>query len=159
MNKQANLFLIAVAITFASAQDASAQYPGGVGFGFQPFGFYQPYGVQYRTRTATPPYFALNPPVYYGARYSRPYGISPFASPPVVGAPESFKGRLRSDHAEGLWREGAPRQQGSAGCCNPFIHASSSQPAAEMLVAVKPKKGAVRRNPFVVPEEQIVSAR
>lgn len=32
----------------------------------------------------TPPYFALHPPVYYGERYYRPYGDSPFASWPQL---------------------------------------------------------------------------
>lgn len=69
---------------------AQAQFPGG--FGFQPFGFYQPYGIQYRSSVATPPYFSVNPPVYYGTRHSRPYGISPFAAPPQVTAPPNYQG-------------------------------------------------------------------
>ncbi|MBX3422928.1 MAG: hypothetical protein KF752_15345 [Pirellulaceae bacterium] len=32
----------------------------------------------------TPPYFSLHPPVYYGQRYYRPYGASPFAAWPQL---------------------------------------------------------------------------
>jgi hypothetical protein len=34
-------------------------------------------------RIPTPPYFALHPPVYYGDRYYRSYGDSPFARHPA----------------------------------------------------------------------------
>ena len=79
---------------------AGAAGPGGfagagnMGYPFVPFGFYQPYGAQYGTSLRTPPYFALNPPVYYGTRYSRPYGMSPFAAPPMVDAPVGYRGQV-----------------------------------------------------------------
>ncbi len=38
----------------------------------------------------TPPYFAMHPPVYYGARYYRPYGDSPFASWPQLQANPAY---------------------------------------------------------------------
>jgi hypothetical protein len=37
-----------------------------------------------RPYVPAPPYFALHPPVYYGARYARPYGDSPFAAFPQL---------------------------------------------------------------------------
>ena len=39
-------------------------------------------------RLPLPPYFALHPPVYYGIRYTRPYGASPFASVSQLHAPQ-----------------------------------------------------------------------
>ena len=44
-------------------------------------------GAQYafRNRMPTPPYFSIYSPVYYGARYQRPYGDSPYASYPLLG--------------------------------------------------------------------------
>jgi hypothetical protein len=44
-------------------------------------------GAQYAFRNSlpTPPYFSIYPPVYYGARYQRPYGDSPYASYPLLG--------------------------------------------------------------------------
>ena len=41
-------------------------------------------------RLPLPPYFALHPPVYYGIRYGRPYGVSPFPVPPRVRVPATF---------------------------------------------------------------------
>ncbi|MEE3367825.1 MAG: hypothetical protein VX346_00635 [Planctomycetota bacterium] len=39
-------------------------------------------------RLPLPPYFALHPPVYYGIRYRRPYGVSPFASTSLLQSPQ-----------------------------------------------------------------------
>ncbi len=39
-------------------------------------------------RIPTPPYFALNPPVYYSLPVPRTYGYSPYAYPPYVRTPE-----------------------------------------------------------------------
>lgn len=41
-------------------------------------------------RLPLPPYFALHPPVYYGIRYTRPYGASPFASAPQLQSPQGY---------------------------------------------------------------------
>lgn len=42
----------------------------------------------------TPPYFALHPPVYYGDRYYRPYGDSPYASWPQLQANPAYAPRM-----------------------------------------------------------------
>lgn len=76
----------------ACSAEASAQSP--YAFGFQPFGFYQPYGSVYRSSIPNPPYFATNPPVYYGTRHYRPYGVSPFASPPVVSPGADYRSQV-----------------------------------------------------------------
>ncbi len=48
------------------------------------YGFGGPYGYYgYGARTGDIPYFALHPPVYYSGPISRPYGITPFACPPL----------------------------------------------------------------------------
>jgi hypothetical protein len=83
------LGLAVVAGCVACSEEASAQAP--FGFGFQPYGFYQPYGSVYRSSIPNPPYFATNPPVYYGTRHYRPYGVSPFASPPMVSAGADYR--------------------------------------------------------------------
>ena len=67
--------LCAIALV-SSAGQASADCGGGFGYGG--YGYYN-YGI--RPYVPAPPYFALHPPVYYGARYTRPYGDSPFAAP------------------------------------------------------------------------------
>ena len=56
-------------------------------FGNQ-FGYTLGYQNSFRNRLPTPPYFAIYPPVYYGKRFERPYGDSPYASfPQLQSAP------------------------------------------------------------------------
>lgn len=140
----------AAGMVLADAPSAQAQAP--FGFGFQPFGFYQPYGVQFRSSVPTPPYFALNPPVYYGTRHYRPYGVSPFASPPQVGVPATY---------EAIAEPRASQRPGFGGpVSNPFICqrdpnrvtgslASASGREAVASAQGPTEPGAVRRNPFV----------
>ena len=42
-------------------------------------------------RVPVPPYFALHPPVYYGDRYARPFGASPFAGRSQMTYPDSYR--------------------------------------------------------------------
>src|SRR6056297_2862504 len=91
---------VAMAAVACWSSMASAQYPAAGGLGFFPYGFYQPYGARYSNTIRTPPYFATNPPVYYGARHARPYGLSPFASPPLVQADQGYRSRLRTEFLE-----------------------------------------------------------
>lgn len=131
-------FLTVSAFAACSTNTASANQP--FGYGFYPFGFYQPYGVQYGTSVRTPPHFSVNPPVYYGARYARPYGLSPFASPPLLGAPQGFTGRLRSKFEDGTHTTPEP-------LCNPHI-IQASRPQSPVA------KGEIRTNPFVTEESE-----
>jgi hypothetical protein len=128
--------LLALAASICVSDTVQAQGGSGVGYPFFPYGFYQPYGARYGSSISTPPYFALNPPVYYGARYARPYGSSPFASPPVVAAPGGYQGRPRTPFHEPLRPTPAP-------ICNPCLSKSSSLPVHVAEV------GKVRLNPFV----------
>ena len=148
-------FSAAGALVFLAAAQtptADAQGLGGASMGFQPFGFYQPYGAFYGTTLSRPPHFALNPPVYYGARYARPYGLSPFASPPLVTAGLEYRGRLRTQFVPPPITGPAvapPRAVRPCGHCraasarpNKFVHHSH---AARPAVV----RGPVRNNPFV----------
>ncbi|MCC9644648.1 hypothetical protein LOC71_20430 [Rhodopirellula sp. JC740] len=158
------VFAAAVVVgSLFGGEEASAQSP--YGFGFQPFGFYQPYGSVYRSSIPNPPYFATNPPVYYGSRHFRPYGVSPFASPPVVSPGCDYRSQV------------APLNQrrGYVGpVANPFIckagessphlvsHAKSSgtdKNAETTLVSntVDFTPGKVRTNPFATSELQFAS--
>jgi hypothetical protein len=47
----------------------------------------------------TPPYFSMHPPVYYGERYYRPYGDSPYASWPQLQPNPSYMPKLQASHA------------------------------------------------------------
>jgi hypothetical protein len=44
-----------------------------------------------RSYNANVPYFSLHPPVYYGKRYARPYGASPFAAWPQLQANADYR--------------------------------------------------------------------
>jgi hypothetical protein len=46
-----------------------------------------------------PPYFSMHPPVYYGERYYRPYGASPFAAWPQLQANPNYSPRLGATSA------------------------------------------------------------
>ncbi|MGB7345828.1 MAG: hypothetical protein WBD20_16550 [Pirellulaceae bacterium] len=143
MKRFAATIVLAIVAAVCTSESASAQQPCGFG-GFQPFGFYQPYGARYGASMPTPPYFALNPPVYYGARYARPYGISPFASPPVVTAPTGYQGQLRPDFQQSLPYSGASQLH-----ANPHVSQSNS------FAAPSAKKGEVQFNHFVATEDKL----
>lgn len=84
-------------LTLSSAAMADC---GGMGFGFiNGFGGgYSNYGAQ-SYNNFTPPYFALHPPVYYGQRYSRPYGASPYAAGPQLQINSEYAPARRVDRS------------------------------------------------------------
>lgn len=143
------LLLVAASACFSS--QASAQQPFGNGLGFLPFGFYQPYGAQYGSTLRTPPYFATNPPVYYGARHSRPYGISPFASPPMVSSGAGYNSRLRSDFLEPRVPTPTPT------ISSPEFDRGSPCVNCSVLAPIRTPKGLVQTNPFVMPTDQRIA--
>lgn len=135
--KKLSLALLFVLVALGvESKSANAQ---GYGYPFVPFGFYQPYGAQYSTSIATPPYFATNPPVYYGTRYARPYGISPFAAPPSMATPSSYQGHPAAQNYSAPYYS-APRQPE----CNPYVCASDTAKSHNKVT-----KGEIRLNPFV----------
>ena len=140
------VLLLALAAVVSTSDNASAQYPAN--FGFFPWGFYQPYGARYGNSNRTPPYFATNPPVYYGARHSRPYGLSPFASPPLVLPGGNYKSRLRNQFLQP--RVPTPGPQSPVIHCNPCVSHSKSVKSKDVAASRQPAQiGPVRSNPFV----------
>jgi hypothetical protein len=84
MTARKALALLALVCLGWACPQAQAQDP----FAFQ-FGYVLGYQNSFRNRLPTPPYFAVYPPVYYGARYQRPYGDSPYAAfPQLRSAPD-----------------------------------------------------------------------
>lgn len=63
-------------------------------YGYRGFGF-----GGCNINNQTPPYFAMHPPVYYGQRYSRPYGVSPFAAWPQLQVNPAYAPRLETERA------------------------------------------------------------
>lgn len=131
------LCLAALAVSGSVAPAAHAG--GGCGWGYgmgYGYGSFPGYGVPDCISVRTPPYFAVHPPVYYSTRYARPYGISPFAAPPQVHVPDSYRARLESEFVR-------------PPLANPFCCASDAVPAEEVTAADDFVAGAVRVNPFV----------
>jgi hypothetical protein len=78
------LCLAAVGLCLLPSGTASAQSPLIYGYGFGAGGGYG-YGGGYRgANSRAIPYFALHPPVYYSHPIPRPYGFSPYATPPFL---------------------------------------------------------------------------
>ena len=135
-----------IGLTSLAVGDWAQANHGGSNLGFVPYGFYQPYGVRYSTSVRTPPYFALNPPVYYGSRYARPYGDSPFASPPLLTAPADYQVQRAAAFAPPRVAAVGPIR------CNPYVvsenvpagSAAGELPAAGDFTA--PSIGPVRIN-------------
>lgn len=143
MNRILAVCCLAFAASAVMTDRAAAQGP--MSYSFLPFGFYQPYGAYYSNSIRTPPYFTTNPPVYYGARHARPYGLSPFASPPLVRAGEDYESRLRIQFLQPQIPTPGPY---SEPICNPCVSHSLS---ANMPAKV----GKVQSNPFVEPTEMV----
>ena len=112
-----------VALSAAWSTPARAQDPTGLGYGYL-FGYGAMNTPGIRSFVPAPPYFALHPPVYYGKRYTRPYGDSPFASWPQLRSSDSYHVRPAAPHAQLLMNPHAP-------CCAP-----AAGPAAEEVTPV-----------------------
>ena len=152
--------LLALA-SVCTPSNAAAQDPGQ--YGFLPFGFYQPYGANYGTSLKTPPYFALNPPVYYGGRHARPYGISPFASPPMVSARENYRSRLRVQFQQPRVPTPGPTPRGDIRC-NPCLERPENTIVPELLPPDEEKVpanavGSVRLNPYVTNDDKNLASK
>lgn len=88
--KRILLTLVAAAAVIGLAvSEASANGPGfGWAGGNNGFGSSNIFDLYRSGRTPIPPYFALNPPVYYSYPVPRTYGYSPFAYSGNVRTPD-----------------------------------------------------------------------
>ncbi|RMF41024.1 MAG: hypothetical protein D6753_10430 [Planctomycetota bacterium] len=131
------LGFIVVATAAWSATSVTAG-DGGLGlaylYGYQgyPYNAVQPY-------IPPPPYFAMHPPVYYGQRYTRPYGASPFAAWPQLQPSAAYRPERHTDRWQTITNPYAP-------CCS-STPAAAVEPAvvAEPVAPVEPL---VIDNPF-----------
>jgi len=110
---------------------------------------------QFRTgviNNYTPPYFSMHPPVYYGERYYRPYGASPFAAWPQLQANPDYAPRA------GVGIRSAAVIENPY-CCGATPVLPQAQPA-EVPDVVKNYSGPlVIENPyFIENESQLTSA-
>lgn len=149
------ILAIAFALVGGMTADRAEAFHGPGNVGFVPFGFYQPYGIRYSNTVRTPPYFAVNPPVYYGSRYSRPYGESPFASPPLLSAPAGYQVQPAAQFVR-------PPAAIGPEICNPYLTEVGMASEATVIDVVAANRnesdtddrsveavGPIRYNPFV----------
>jgi len=112
-------------------------------YGF-PFGYSLGYQFSFRNRLPTPPYFAIHPPVYYGARHVRPYGESPYASFPLLGSLPDYgpvpavrtaaiERTITNPHAEPCCAEGAEPAQDK-----PQVQIVAESPVGKPRLIVNP---------------------
>ena len=124
-----SLLLGMMALLAPMASAASAQ-DNGLGYAYL-FGYGASNTSAIRSYVPPPPYFALHPPVYYGQRYTRPYGESPFAAWPQLRSPAGYYPRPAAPHAQPVIINFAPAhpQAGSA----PVIQTVPSYPAPTIV--------------------------
>ena len=124
-----------IAMAMAGLNTADAGAPAGWGCQGGP----GCHGGITRSIRPTPPYFAMHPPVYYGGRYSRPYGLSPFAAGSMLQPTPTYHGRLASDMTDPAHGVGGG---GAAPRINPCCGTASTH-------ARSARGGQVQYNPFV----------
>ncbi|MFO0923833.1 MAG: hypothetical protein U0905_15235 [Pirellulales bacterium] len=112
------------------------------------FGFLYGYSLgqarAIRTHLPAPPYFAVHPPVYYGERYARPYGDSPYASWPTLQANPNFRPEPIQDRTQTI--------------LNPHAGQSGPAPTASFQPVAQGKK-VVIINPYAMEAESRVAAK
>ena len=138
------LILLAFSTPSLKAQDGW----GGLGMSYlygYGYGGFNSYAT--RSYNTNVPYFSLHPPVYYGKRYARPYGASPFAAWPQLQANANY----RPVPATSWYTPHA------SGCCpliidNPHVPAEVVPgPAGEVEAGVlrqKPVEPLIIENPY-----------
>jgi hypothetical protein len=100
-----------------------AQDPSGLGYGYL-FGYGATNTPGIRSFVPAPPYFALHPPVYYGQRYTRPYGDSPFASWPQLQPASGYRPQPAASHAQLITNPYSPCLNMPCGNEAPVVKAS-----------------------------------
>ena len=133
--------LLPCLLLLCSASFAQADW-GGFGSAYYGYGGFQGGGI--RPYVPVPPYFALHPPVYYGQRYTRPYGASPFAAGPQLQTNSSYAPQIHVDRAITIE--------------NPHVPGGCTNCGNSGIVQQKPAQPLVIDNPFFVPEVQYTSA-
>ena len=116
--------LLAPMASAASAQD------NGLGYAYL-FGYGANNASGIRAYVPPPPYFALHPPVYYGQRYTRPYGESPFAAWPQLRSPAGYYPRPAAPHAQPVVINFAPAHPQASSA--PVIQSVPTYPAPTIV--------------------------
>ena len=130
-------------LILASAGGSVQAYDSNFGFAF---GYAVGQANQFRNRLPAPPYFSVYPPVYYGKRYERPYGESPFASWPLLQSSADYHAELKQAPVQFVNPYVSP-QTPCASCSKPTAQATAAE-TGKMLTIV---------NPFVVSSASVAT--
>lgn len=143
-------FVMFVLIASGLCEVSHAQFVDPI-YGF-PFGYTLGAQAAFRNRLPAPPYFAIYPPVYYGKRYARPYGESPYASFPLLGQVPGYA----PVPAESSGYVPTTIQNPHAPCCSEREEGSSDSEPKVKIVAQN-RRGSVRTivNPYA--QEQVAT--
>ncbi len=143
------LLAAAVALFVSTSPQAKAFDPAlGYGYGFG-YGSGLGQNLLIRSRLPTPPYFAIYPPVYYGERYQRPYGDSPFAALPQLQSNASYQPQLRATTTTIL------SNPYCTNCNSTVVPAQAQSPLASQTEPVGQSRWI--ENPYVSPESNIAT--
>ena len=134
MKRIAIAALALIGMAMIPATEVSADY----GFGYSGF------PLSRTTSLQNPPYFAMHPPVYYGARHTRPYGLSPFAAQSLLSAGADYHGRLM--HSGGKAAKANQTDAASVPSGNPYVNHSGNPYVEGSTSAVK--VGQIKQNPY-----------
>ena len=150
MNRMKTFVLFAV-VALGACEASQAQVMDPI-YGF-PFGY--TLGAQWalRNRLPAPPYFSIYPPVYYGKRYMRPYGESPYASFPLLGQIPNYS----PVPAESLGSVPTTIVNPHAPCCSDDKSSPQKDANPEVMIITQGKPGRMRVivNPFA--QEQVAA--
>lgn len=117
-------------------------------FGYGGYGGYG--GVRMQSYVPAPPYFALHPPVYYGQRFTRPYGVSPFAAWPQLQANAAYAPQQHVQRAQVM---------DNPYCCGEEIAVEAEGASVQSVIQVAPLAPLVIDNPHYQAEVQFTSVR
>ncbi len=129
-------FLLLPSVTFAQSIDPIYGFPFGFALGSQ---------ASFRNRLPTPPYFSIYPPVYYGERYKRPYGDSPYASFPLLGSTPEYSPAATYPSASmpsPMANPYAPE------CCGDDVSDEDSVPKLNIVASNRPPRMKIIVNPY-----------
>jgi hypothetical protein len=114
------------------------------------YGGFQQVGM--RAYVPAPPYFALHPPVYYGQRYQRPYGESPFAAWPQLQPNIAYQPRPAAARAVTIVNPYAclPGTISPTAPAAPWLPSPNAAPSAVPAPAETPEEAEVPPSPIVL---------
>jgi hypothetical protein len=153
MKKIACLLAVVLALAIGNNSTRAGDYGGvGLGLGYlygQGHGFGYNYGSV--IRPYWPPYFSIHPPVYYGKRYTRPYGASFFAAWPQLQPSSSYAPQPHPNRAQIIANPHVPCL-GDCTCGHCVV--GGEQPSYPNLVRQKPAEPLIIDNPYYQPNVQ-----